>query len=70
MTIENAKASISNLAADCDEAQLRGLIRDLTGEYARRFRCLHSRDGPKRSSTLFQAGWHASPLGRRGNWNV
>ncbi|MBB4857420.1 CDP-6-deoxy-D-xylo-4-hexulose-3-dehydrase [Novosphingobium chloroacetimidivorans] len=37
MTIENAKADLAALAAGCDEAQLRDMIRGLTGEYARRF---------------------------------
>ena len=37
MTIENAKAELTALAGNCDEAELRSLIRDLTGEYARKF---------------------------------
>lgn len=32
MTIDNAKADLAALAADCDEAQLRDMIRGLTGE--------------------------------------
>ena len=37
MTVEQAVANPAMLADDCDEAQLRALILDLTGEYARRF---------------------------------
>ena len=37
MTVEQAGANPVALAQDCDEAQLRALILDLTGEYARRF---------------------------------
>lgn len=37
MTVEQMAASPAALAQDCDEAQLRALILDLTGEYARRF---------------------------------
>ena len=37
MTVEQADANPVTLAQDCDEAQLRALILDLTGEYARRF---------------------------------
>lgn len=37
MTVEQAVANPVALAEDCDEAQLRALILDLTGEYARRF---------------------------------
>ncbi|HUD91917.1 lipopolysaccharide biosynthesis protein RfbH [Sphingobium sp.] len=37
MTVEQLAANPAALAEDCDEAQLRALILDLTGEYARRF---------------------------------
>ncbi len=37
MTVEQLAANPAALANDCDEAQLRSLILDLTGEYARRF---------------------------------
>lgn len=37
MTIDTIKAQLTGLAGDCNEAELRSLIRDLTGEYARKF---------------------------------
>jgi CDP-6-deoxy-D-xylo-4-hexulose-3-dehydrase len=37
MTVDELAADPAALARDCDEAQLRALILDLTGEYARRF---------------------------------
>ena len=37
MTAGTKTASISDLASGCDEAELRSLILDLTGEFARRF---------------------------------
>ena len=37
MTVEELAADPAALARDCDETQLRALILDLTGEYARRF---------------------------------
>lgn len=37
MTVDAIKTSSADLAKDCDEAELRSLILDLTGEYARRF---------------------------------
>ena len=37
MTVEQPALNPAALAGDCDEAQLRALILDLTGEYARRF---------------------------------
>ncbi|MBT0668671.1 lipopolysaccharide biosynthesis protein RfbH [Novosphingobium profundi] len=37
MTVEQIASDLSSLAGDCDESQLRSLILDLTGEYARRF---------------------------------
>jgi CDP-6-deoxy-D-xylo-4-hexulose-3-dehydrase len=37
MTVDTVNAEAAALARDCDEAELRGLIRNLTGEYARRF---------------------------------
>jgi CDP-6-deoxy-D-xylo-4-hexulose-3-dehydrase len=37
MTVEQLVADPAAFAGDCDEAQLRALILDLTGEYARRF---------------------------------
>jgi len=37
MTVEQAGSNLAALAEACDESQLRALILDLTGEYARRF---------------------------------
>ena len=37
MTVDTTKPDVAALAGDCDEAELRALIRNLTGEYARRF---------------------------------
>lgn len=37
MTIDKARAELTALAGNCDEAELREIIRDLTGEYARKF---------------------------------
>lgn len=37
MTVDTLKPDVMGLIENCDEAELRGLIRNLTGEYARRF---------------------------------
>ena len=37
MTLDAHKLDLASIAGDCDEAQLRAMILDLTGEYARRF---------------------------------
>jgi CDP-4-dehydro-6-deoxyglucose reductase, E1 len=37
LTVEDQIQNLAALGTDCDEAQLRALILDLTGEYARRF---------------------------------